>query len=139
MNPLAASALSGVLWSVPALILSASSVEPFPSSEFVAVAISGPFIGIGVYVFSLPMYGSSKGSRIAWSMATVYFSGAALLAASRFAESPSLFAINDGFTMMAGGFMWLLLIPPAWLIFAAAYANHEWLRRLSGYHEAPSS
>lgn len=55
-----------------------------------------------------------------------------------FADSPSLSAIGEGFGMMTGAFIWLVILPPAWLVFVMAYVNHEWLRRLSGYAEEPT-
>lgn len=138
MNPFAASALSGLSWAVPFALMIASGAEAFPAVPFLAAALGGPLIGIGVYLLSVWTYGGPKGLRLAWSVFSVWLTGSALFSVLAFADSPSLSAIGEGFGMMTGAFIWLVILPPAWLVFVMAYVNHEWLRRLNGYAEEPT-
>ena len=132
MRPLYAAGLSGLLWSVPVAFYALSETEPFPTSTFgIAVAV-GPLIGITVYYGSLWVYPLAAGFRVVWAMITVLLAGMALLtvihATGDFTEGAASWWVI-GLPLL---FIYSLFFPPAWFVYLFAYANHEWLRYLSG-------
>ncbi|MEL7363207.1 MAG: hypothetical protein AAFN13_14125 [Bacteroidota bacterium] len=115
-----------------------SGADVFPAAPFLAAVAGGPLIGIGIYLLSTWTYTWPKGGRLVWSIFSVWLAGTALFTVLVFADSRSLSAIREGVGMMTGAFIWLMVLPPAWLVFVMAYANHEWIRRLSGYGDEPT-
>ena len=102
--------------------------EPFPWAAFAAGVAAGPLIGVGVYYGSRWCYPAPTIARIVWATFTVFFAGVALLAAI---GSQLLTGVLSGEAAVLL-FIYSFAFPPAWLVYLLAYANHEWLRHLSG-------
>lgn len=80
---------------------------------------------MGVYRLSRWGYDQTILARVSWAVLSVYPAGVAYTCLVLFADAPSLDALGTGVGLVTAGFLSAFLLPPLWLVFVTAIANHE--------------
>ena len=132
--PIFVSALSGLLWGAIAFwLLSESSTWGRKSDYRWLSLLTGPFIGVVIYLGSRWVYSRGLPLRISWAIVMLYFSSGLLALiigiGDFFHPLRSENEIWYSFIGMPLSFWYgITLFPILWILFPLAVCNHEIIR-----------